>query len=78
MSKEKTPGKTSPKTKSRRHGYRGYGSPLRKDQGGAVHIGRGFSGVEFPGGGPILPPAPEVPARQPREKESREDSSKKK
>lgn len=41
--------------KRRRHGYRGY--PLSK-QGGGVHFGRGFSGVEPLGGGAgVLPHA---------------------
>ena len=79
MPKQKTPAKTGPKTKSRRHGYRGYGSPLKKgsDQyGGAVHWGRGFSGVGFPGeDSSLLPPISDVPGGQ--TKESRKGSSKK-
>jgi hypothetical protein len=46
-------------TKRRRRGYRGYGSPLGRDAeqfGGAVHWGRGFAGIGFPGeSGSMLP-----------------------
>lgn len=49
----------NPAEKRRRHGYRGYGSPLaRKGEhyGGSVHWGRGFSGIGSPGdSGPMLP-----------------------
>jgi hypothetical protein len=42
-------GKRSVKAKPRRHGYRGYGSGISKTApGGAVHWGRGFTGVEIP------------------------------
>ena len=34
--------------KRRRHGYRGFGSPLRHEHTGAIHWGRGFGGVGFP------------------------------
>lgn len=37
------------RTKRRRHGYRGFGSPLHRDRSGSIHWGRGFSGVGFPG-----------------------------
>ncbi len=51
-------------TKRRRHGYRGYGSPLRRDAeqfGGTVHWGRGFAGLGFPGeSGSMLPPGSEL------------------
>jgi hypothetical protein len=50
--------------KRRRHGYRGYGSPLaRKGEGygGAVHWGRGFAGVSIP----ALPSSPpEIPTAE--------------
>ncbi|HEY7574568.1 MAG TPA: hypothetical protein VIB08_05355 [Thermoanaerobaculia bacterium] len=39
--------------KSRRHGYRGYGSGVAKrdeSYGGAVHWGRGFTGIGIPAG----------------------------
>jgi len=52
------------KSKRRRRGYRGYGSPLRRDAeqfGGAVHWGRGFAGVGFPGEtGSMLPREQEI------------------
>ena len=35
--------------KRRRHGYRGYGSPLRQNHSGIVHWGRGFGGAGFAG-----------------------------
>lgn len=41
------------RAKSRRHGYRGYGSGFAKKTGaygGAVHWGRGFAGVDIPVG----------------------------
>jgi len=41
----------SSSNKRRRHGYRGYGSPIGRKgagYGGAVHWGRGFTGVDFP------------------------------
>jgi hypothetical protein len=41
--------KRTTKAKPRRHGYRGYGSGAsRNDAGGAVHWGKGFTGVEIP------------------------------
>ncbi|HKD12061.1 MAG TPA: hypothetical protein VKE50_08285 [Thermoanaerobaculia bacterium] len=50
--------------KRRRRGYRGYGSPLRRDAeqfGGAVHWGRGFTGIGFPGeAGSMLPREQEI------------------
>jgi hypothetical protein len=50
----------NPPRKRRRHGYRGYGSPLgrgRDDYGGAVHWGRGFAGLGIAGAGSsALPP----------------------
>jgi len=57
-------GKAAGPRKSRRHGYRGYGSPLGRrgrDFGGAVHWGRGFGGLGFPGDdGGLLPAAEEL------------------
>ena len=41
-------GTTGAKTR-RRHGYRGYGSGFDRGFGGAVHWGRGFSGIGSPG-----------------------------
>ena len=49
MTQEKKVGKGSVKAKPRRHGYRGYGSGLSKTApGGAIHWGKGFTGVEIP------------------------------
>lgn len=75
MAKQKPPSKAKPKTKSRRHGYRGYGSPLHKEKGGAIHFPRGFTGVEFPDRGSILPEKPETVSEELQE-EASEDSSK--
>ena len=50
--------------KSRRHGYRGYGSPIARngrDFGGAIHWGRGFGGLGSPGNdGGLLPATEEL------------------
>ena len=48
------------RVKRRRHGYRGYGSPLRHEHTGAIHWGRGFAGVGVASGGGILPPRPDL------------------
>ena len=70
MVKEKPPTRPTPRTKSRRHGYRGYGSPLHKDIGGAIHYPRGFTGVEFQDRSSLLStvpePAEELPEDQPK------------
>ena len=77
MAKGKAPSKTAPRTKSRRHGYRGYGSPLHKEPGGAIHYPRGFTGVEFPDQGPILPRRPEViPGELPEDEDPQEATEK--
>jgi hypothetical protein len=49
-----------PQPKRRRHGYRGYGSPLREERGGVIHWGRGFTGVGVAGedGGVFRPARP--------------------
>jgi hypothetical protein len=77
MSKEKLPSKTTPRSKSRRHGYRGYGSPLHKTPGGTIHYPSGFTGVEIPATGRILPERPELPSEEWVEDEAREKGSKK-
>jgi hypothetical protein len=59
--------------KRRRHGYRGYGSPLRHEHAGAIHWGRGFAGVGFPEGGGILPPRQDLLPEQLRERLPTED-----
>lgn len=47
--------------KTRRHGYRGYGSGFDRGFGGTVHWGRGFSGVGAPGeSGPMTLPHAEM------------------
>ena len=46
---QKKNARRSVKAKPRRHGYRGYGSGVSKAAlGGAVHWGKGFTGVEIP------------------------------
>ena len=67
MVKQKPPSKTGPRAKSRRHGYRGYGSPLHKDMGGAIHYPRGFTGVEFQDRSSLLSTVPETPEELPEE-----------
>jgi hypothetical protein len=51
--------------KRRRHGYRGYGSPLsrvREDHDGDFHWGLGFAGLGPSGaGGGVLPHATVIP-----------------
>ena len=42
------PATKSPKRRSRKHAYRGYGSGFAKgtdSYGGAIHVGSGFAGV---------------------------------
>jgi len=73
MTKQKAQSGTSPGRKSRRHGYRGYGSPLHKEPGGVIHYPRGFTGVEFPDPGPVVPRRADVISEELRE-ESRQDS----
>jgi hypothetical protein len=59
--------------KRRRHGYRGFGSPLRHEHTGAIHWGRGFTGVGFPEDGGILPPRPDLLPEELRERLPPED-----
>jgi hypothetical protein len=73
MTNEKPPMKPAPRIKSRRHGYRGYGSPLHREPGGVIHYPHGFTGVEFPNQGTALPRTPQVVSDELRE-QSREDS----
>jgi hypothetical protein len=63
------------KEKRRRHGYRGYGSPLRHEHTGTIHWGRGFAGVGFPEEVGILPPRPDLVPEQLRERLPPEDGS---
>ena len=58
----------SRRLKRRRHGYRGYGSPLRHEHAGAIHWGRGFGGVGSPEGGSLLPPPPDLLPEELRER----------
>jgi len=57
MAKPENSDRHPQRRKRRRHGYRGYGSQLRSNPGGAIHWGRGFGGIGFPGedGGLLLP-----------------------
>jgi hypothetical protein len=63
------------KIKRRRHGYRGYGSPLRHEHAGTVHWGRGFAGVGFPEDVGILPPRPDLVTEQLRERLPQDNDS---
>jgi len=64
MPKRNRAAETGKGTKKHRRGYRGYGSPLARgarEFGGAVHWGRGFAGLGFPGeSGSMLPREPEL------------------
>jgi hypothetical protein len=64
MSPEIESAETVRPRKSRRHGYRGYGSPIARnarDFGGVVHWGRGFGGLGAPGDdGGLLPATEEL------------------
>ena len=53
--------------KRRRHGYRGYGSPLRHEHAGSIHWGRGFGGVGIVEVPSILPPQPDLVPEELRE-----------
>lgn len=72
----------SPARKARRHGYRGYGSPLGQkgeSYGGAVHWGRGFAGVGMAGeDASMLPPRSDLVREKSDVKTPPKDSSKKK
>ena len=61
------------KTKRHRHGYRGYGSPLRRQHTGAIHWGRGFAGVGAPEEGKILSLRPDVITENLRDRLSSDD-----
>ena len=59
--KNATNGKRAGRARVRKHGYRGYGSDPSGGAasfGGAIHWGRGFNGVEFPGTGRAALAAP--------------------
>ena len=60
-------------SKRRRHGYRGYGSPLRHEHAGAIHWGTGFGGVGFARDGSLLPPQPDLLPEELRERLLRRD-----
>jgi hypothetical protein len=64
-----------PRGKRRRHGYRGYGSPLRHEQAGAIHWGLGFGGVSFPRGVGILPPRADFVSEELRERLPADENS---
>ena len=63
------------RAKRRRHGYRGYGSPLRHEHTGAIHWGQGFGGVGVPEGGGLLPPRPDLLPEELRERLPHDDGS---
>jgi hypothetical protein len=74
MSHLKPSGLPDRKAKRRRHGYRGYGSPLREDLAGAIHWGRGFGGARFAGeGSGLLLPAAEIVPEDRRGRNTRND-----
>ena len=68
--KPSTGARRAPRRRTRKHGYRGYGSEAsRADSfGGTIHWGRGFHGVEIPGTGRTSLPAPILFERDAREK----------
>lgn len=71
MASKKTPNEGPRKAKPHKHGYRGYGSGLARDKatyGGAVHIGRGFAGVEPLGSGKTTLPEAELFSEDLKEK----------
>jgi hypothetical protein len=54
--------------KRRRHGYRGYGSPLRHEHAGSIHWGKGFGGVGITQDASLLPPQPDLLPEELRER----------
>jgi hypothetical protein len=80
MASDPQPSDRNSYRKRRRHGYRGYGSPLgrvREDHGGDFHWGLGFAGLA-PGSasGGVLPRASLIPEGL-RESLSRAETPKK-
>jgi hypothetical protein len=63
------------RVKRRRHGYRGFGSPLRHQQTGEVHWGRGFGGVGVPEEGRALSLRPDIISEELRDRLSSEDDT---
>jgi hypothetical protein len=63
------------RVKRHRHGYRGYGSALHRDNSGAIHWGRGFGGVGVPEEGRILSLRPDVISQVLRDRLSSEDDT---
>jgi hypothetical protein len=61
--------------KRHRHGYRGYGSPLRHEHSGAIHWGQGFAGVSFPRDAGILPPQQDLVPEELRERLPSDDDT---
>ncbi len=61
--------------KRHRHGYRGYGSPLRHEHSGAIHWGQGFAGVSFPQDARILPPHQDLVPEELRERLPSDDET---
>ena len=60
-------------SKRRRHGYRGYGSPLRHEHAGSIHWGTGFGGVGFARDGSLLTPQPDLLPEELRERLPKRD-----
>ena len=63
------------RVKRHRHGYRGYGSPLRHEHTGVIHWGRGFGGVGFAEEGRILSLRPDLISEELRDRVSSEDDT---
>jgi hypothetical protein len=63
------------RTRRHRHGYRGYGSPLRHQHAGTIHWGQGFGGVGVPEEGRVLSLRPDVISEELRERLTSEDDT---
>lgn len=63
------------RVKRRRHGYRGFGSPLRHEHTGTIHWGQGFGGIGFPEEGRVLSLRPDVISEELRDRLSSEDDT---
>ena len=61
--------------KRRRHGYRGYGSPLRHEHAGSIHWGKGFGGIGSVEAPSLLPPKQDLLPEELRERIPPRESS---